>query len=132
MTSKSNASANSNAGYTVRRAGTRVKWLRPVIIKSESGTAWFGHTVVLSVNGVGCRVINEVTKNEQIKLFILIDSAWRCVPGKIAFCKRNPRDDYNALYDMGIEFENPNMGSIVWAFGKNQKAVIEAAVSALP
>jgi hypothetical protein len=108
------------AVYNKQRQGNRVAWVRPVLVVSEIGDTLLGHTVLLSMGGVGIRLVGDIEKGENVRVFFMIEQHWHEFEAKVAYCRPATNNQYKHLKEVGLAFTESNAVSRLWLLGKSK------------
>ncbi len=108
--------------YRKKRQGSRIPWIRPIVIETEIGDKLLGHTLVLSQNGAGLRIIGDVEKGETIKIFFLIYQRWYAFSARVIYSRSpGPTDQFKHVKEVGVSFDDKNTISRLWTLGATRK-----------
>ena len=112
-------SETRNKKRRIQRRGIRVAFIRPVMVQLPSGETLSGHSVLLSSGGIGIRTVREIKKGTDVKLFILIQTRWFEVPGRVIY--HRPAKKMSSLTQMvesGVAFFSTATGSQLWQLSR--------------
>ena len=93
-------------------------WLRPACIETADGEVLYGHTTRLTRNAVGIRTVGFLDKSQMVRVYICVGSRWQVMMGKVVVFKQHTNEHFPLTAEAGIEFKDPNLGSVLWQQGK--------------